>query len=154
MEEVEGAASVMLKFSWYLRVCKQVHVQTHAMLHVKYVPSEIDTADARWFALSPSAPPCTLVATRHVAKTGGASVRDWMLQLEKHGHGRFFGPVTWMRYRGRCDGNKKFLHCCHPRDPRPVNECEQVQTRLDDSTRLDSTRLDSTPLDLARHGLT
>ena len=104
--------------------------------------------------LSPSAPPCTLVATRHVAKTGGASVRDWMLQLEKHGHGRFFGPVTWMRYRGRCDGNKKFLHCCHPRDPRPVNECEQVQTRLDDSTRLDSTRLDSTPLDLARHGLT
>ena len=49
-----------------------------------------------------------------------------MLQLEKAGQARFFGPVTWMRHRGRCDGNKLFLHCCHPSDPRPVSECQQV----------------------------
>ena len=78
-------------------------------------------AEAPW---SPSA--CSLVATRHIAKTGGVSVRDWMLQLEKAGQARFFGPVTWMRHRGRCDGNKLFLHCCHPSDPRPVSECQQV----------------------------
>jgi len=70
---------------------------------------------------------CTLVATRHIAKTGGASARDWMLQLERVGRARFFGPVTWMPYRGRCDGNKRFLHCCHPSDLRPVTECEQVK---------------------------
>jgi hypothetical protein len=50
-----------------------------------------------------------------------------MLQLEKHERGRFFGPVTWMRHRGRCDGNKRFLHCCHPADARPVGECRQVK---------------------------
>ena len=69
---------------------------------------------------------CTLVATRHIAKTGGVSVRDWMLQLERVGRANFFGPVTWMRHRGRCDGNTRFLHCCHPTDPRPVRECQQV----------------------------
>ena len=70
---------------------------------------------------------CSLVALRHIAKTGGASVRDWMLQREKADLGRFFGPVTWMPYRGRCDGNKRFLHCCHPDDARPVTQCKQVK---------------------------
>ena len=70
---------------------------------------------------------CSLVVTRHIAKTGGVSVRDWMLELEEAGRGRFFGPVTWMRYRGRCDGNKKFLHCCDPSDPRPVTTCRQLK---------------------------
>ena len=67
------------------------------------------------------------MALRHIAKTGGASVRDWMLQREKADLGRFFGPVTWMPYRGRCDGNKRFLHCCHPDDARPVTQCKQVK---------------------------
>ena len=54
-------------------------------------------------------------------------MRDWMLQREKADTGRFFGPVTWMPYRGRCDGNKRFLHCCHPNDARPVTQCKQVK---------------------------
>ena len=69
---------------------------------------------------------CSLLAVRHIAKTGGASVRDWMLQQEKLDIGRFFGPVNWMPYRGRCDG-MRFLHCCHPDDPRPVTQCKQVK---------------------------
>ena len=77
-------------------------------------------------AAAPPSPRCSLVATRHLSKTGGASVRDWMLQIERVDRGRFFGPVTWMPYRGRCDGNKRFMHCCHPDDPRPVTECQQV----------------------------
>lgn len=83
-------------------------------------------ATAQFPAGIPSAESCTLVATRHIAKTGGVSVRDWMLQLEKAGRARFFGPVTWMNHRGRCDGNKRFLHCCHPADTRPVASCEQI----------------------------
>lgn len=69
---------------------------------------------------------CSLIAVRHIAKTGGVSVRDWMLRLEQQGRGRFFGPVTWMKFRGRCDGRKRYLHCCHPASNRPVSECRQV----------------------------
>lgn len=70
---------------------------------------------------------CALVAIRHLAKTGGVSVREWMLRLEQQKRGRFFGPVTWMAHRGRCDGRTRFLHCCHPADLRPVSECRQVR---------------------------
>ena len=76
---------------------------------------------------------CTLVAVRHIAKTGGVSVREWMLKLERKGRGRFYGPVTWITgaLRGRCDGRKRFLHCCQPSDPRPSGEgCRQVRMTL------------------------
>lgn len=83
---------------------------------------------------SPPAPPlltgrdaCSLLAVRHVAKTGGVSIREWMLEIERTGGGHYYGPATWMKYRGRCDGQKRFLHCCHPTDPRSGKECKTVK---------------------------
>ena len=50
-----------------------------------------------------------------------------MLKLEKKGRSRYYGPATWMQYRGRCDGQKRFLHCCHPDDPRSGKDCRIVK---------------------------
>lgn len=69
---------------------------------------------------------CALVAHRHIAKTGGASVRDWMFQLDKRGEGRFYGPATWMRWKGRCQIGR-YLHCCNPTDERPTAKCEALR---------------------------
>ena len=86
-------------------------------------------------AVQPPPPPpllrgadsCTLVAVRHIAKTGGVSLREWMLTLERQGRGNFYGPSTWMPYRGRCDGQKRFLHCCDPSDPRRGKQCRTLR---------------------------
>lgn len=37
---------------------------------------------------------CRLVAFRHVEQTGGSSVREWMLRLERMGQARFYGQTT------------------------------------------------------------
>lgn len=49
-----------------------------------------------------------------------------MLQLDKEARARFYGPTTWMDFRGHCDSRpwKKFLFCC---DPRSDTECKPVQ---------------------------
>jgi hypothetical protein len=70
---------------------------------------------------------CSLVAVRHVAKTGGVSVREWMLGIEHESRGHYYGPATWMKYRGRCDGRKRYLFCCHPKDERSAKDCRMVQ---------------------------
>lgn len=69
---------------------------------------------------------CSLIATRHIAKTGGVSVREWMLGLEQQDRARYYGPATWMQFRGRCDGRKRYLYCCHPTDQRSPKECKVV----------------------------
>ena len=40
----------------------------------------------------PRAGSCSLVAYRHVAKTGGVSIREWMLQDDKEARARFYAP--------------------------------------------------------------
>ena len=37
---------------------------------------------------------CRLVAFRHVEQTGGSSVREWMLRLDRMGQARFYGQTT------------------------------------------------------------
>ena len=69
---------------------------------------------------------CGLVAIRHIAKTGGVSVRDWMLRLERQGRAQYLGPVTWMKYRGRFCSHGRYLYCCHPLDARPATQCRKV----------------------------
>lgn len=74
-----------------------------------------------------SAVNCQLVAMLHIAKTGGVSVREWMLRLERHGRAQYLGPVTWMTYRGRFCSHGRYLHCCHILDKRPASECDKVR---------------------------
>ena len=69
---------------------------------------------------------CSLVAVRHIAKTGGVSLREWMLGLEQQERARYYGPATWMKFRGRCDGRKRYLFCCHPADSTDAKECRTV----------------------------
>eukprot|EP00966_Prymnesium_polylepis_P287435 6638858-Prymnesium_polylepis.1 len=69
---------------------------------------------------------CGLVVMRHIAKTGGVSVREWMLRLERQGRAQYLGPVTWMKDRGRYCSHGRYLHCCHPLDARPAAECRKV----------------------------
>ena len=76
--------------------------------------------------LSAGAAACSVVATRHIAKTGGVSVREWMLRLEQQQRARYYGPATWMKFRGRCSGQKRYLFCCLPSDLRGAEDCKVV----------------------------
>ena len=62
---------------------------------------------------------------RHIAKTGGVSVREWMLGLEQQDRARYYGPATWMQFRGRCDGRKRPI-LLPPNRPAEPKECKVV----------------------------
>ena len=81
-----------------------------------------------------SAAGCSLVAFRHVEKTGGTSVREWMLRLDRQGRARFLGQTVWVRYKGRCRG---WLQCCRPQDPLPAARCETVPLKIARKLALD-----------------
>ena len=72
----------------------------------------------------PRAGSCSLVAYRHVAKTGGVHSRV-MLQLDKEARARFYG-LTYYGWTSRSLHRRhgKFLFCC---DPRSDTECKPVQ---------------------------
>ncbi|KAL1524897.1 hypothetical protein AB1Y20_019776 [Prymnesium parvum] len=96
-----------------------------------------------------STPSCGLVSMRHIAKTGGVSVREWMIRLERRGRAQYLGPVTWMRYRGRYCSHGRYLHCCHPSDSRAAAECHKV--RLTDA-RAHAVKLASESMTIGQGG--
>ena len=84
---------------------------------------------------APAGGECTFVAFRHVEKTGGTAVRQWMLSLDESGRAAYQGQSNFVKYKGRCP---RWQECCDPADDRPVDQCRMMPLKTARKAMLDA----------------